>query len=137
MRVKLFLVIALAFLITGCATGRVPLETKLTMLEDKVNSLQERLSDIEEGKTKTIEPVSSIETETPDISLSSSENRMLTKKEIQMALKNAGFYHGEIDGKIGKETKNAMREFQKANGLKTDGILGKKTTILLLKYLKQ
>jgi len=42
-----------------------------------------------------------------------------------------------IDGKIGNQTKKAIREFQSANGLKADGIIGPKTRDLLLKYLKE
>ena len=47
--------------------------------------------------------------------------------EIQTALKNAGFYAGNIDGKIGPKSKKAIEDFQKANGLKADGKVGPKT----------
>ena len=47
--------------------------------------------------------------------------------EIQTALKNAGFYTGNIDGKIGPKSKKAIEDFQKANGLKVDGKVGPKT----------
>jgi len=57
-------------------------------------------------------------------------------KQIQSALKKAGFDPGPIDGKIGKKTKKAIRQFQKANGLKADGIVGKLTWVKLKKYLK-
>ena len=56
-------------------------------------------------------------------------------KEIQIALKNAGFYAGPIDGKIGPKTKEAIREFQKARGLKADGKIGPKTWAELQKHL--
>lgn len=55
--------------------------------------------------------------------------------EIQTALKNANFYTGEIDGKIGPKTKKAIEEFQKANNLKADGKVGPKTWALLSTYL--
>jgi peptidoglycan hydrolase-like protein with peptidoglycan-binding domain len=55
--------------------------------------------------------------------------------EIQTALKNAGYYTGNIDGKIGKRTKAAIEEFQKANGLKADGKVGPKTWALLSTHL--
>jgi peptidoglycan hydrolase-like protein with peptidoglycan-binding domain len=55
--------------------------------------------------------------------------------EIQTALKNAGFYTGNIDGKIGPKTKVAIEEFQKANGLKADGKVGTKTWALLSQHL--
>ena len=54
--------------------------------------------------------------------------------EIQTALKNAGFYAGNIDGKIGPKTKKAIEDFQKANGLKVDGRVGPKTWEAMSKY---
>ncbi len=61
----------------------------------------------------------------------------LSQKQIQRALKNAGFYQGSIDGKIGPKTKEAIVKFQKAKGLKADGIVGKRTLAALNKYLSQ
>jgi peptidoglycan hydrolase-like protein with peptidoglycan-binding domain len=58
-----------------------------------------------------------------------------TPIEIQTALKNANFYTGAIDGKIGPKTKKAVAEFQKANGLAADGRVGPKTWNALNKYL--
>lgn len=58
-----------------------------------------------------------------------------TNMEIQTALKNANFYMGEVDGKLGPKTKKAILEFQKANGLSADGKVGPKTWIELSKFL--
>ena len=58
-------------------------------------------------------------------------------KDIQKALKNAGFYSGAIDGKLGPKTKKAIEAFQKAKGLKADGRVGSKTWSELEKYLAQ
>jgi len=55
--------------------------------------------------------------------------------EIQTALKNAGYYTGAVDGKIGPITKKAISEFQKANNLKADGKVGPKTWELLKMHL--
>lgn len=55
-------------------------------------------------------------------------------KDIQTALKNAGYYTGNIDGKIGPKTDSAIKTFQKDNGLKVDGVVGQKTWNLLSKY---
>ena len=57
-----------------------------------------------------------------------------TVKEIQTALKNAGYYTGSIDGIKGKMTKKATEDFQKANGLQADGKVGTKTWAVLSKY---
>jgi peptidoglycan hydrolase-like protein with peptidoglycan-binding domain len=58
-----------------------------------------------------------------------------TAIEIQTALKNAGFYTGNIDGEIGPQTKKAIEEFQKAKGLQADGKVGLKTWAVLGTYL--
>jgi peptidoglycan hydrolase-like protein with peptidoglycan-binding domain len=57
--------------------------------------------------------------------------------DIQTALKNAGFYAGAIDGKIGPRSRKAIEEFQKAKGLKVDGKVGPKTWAELERYLVQ
>lgn len=61
----------------------------------------------------------------------------LSPKQVQRALKNAGFYQGPIDGKIGPKTKEAIIKFQKAQGLKADGIIGKRTSAALDRYLSR
>ncbi len=58
-----------------------------------------------------------------------------TTREIQTALKNAGYYMGTVDGKKGPQTKKAIEDFQKANSLPTDGKVGTKTWAALSKYL--
>jgi len=58
----------------------------------------------------------------------------LQATSIQKALKNAGYYDGAIDGKIGSGTTEAIRRFQSENGLKADGICGRKTWAKLKMY---
>jgi peptidoglycan hydrolase-like protein with peptidoglycan-binding domain len=58
-----------------------------------------------------------------------------TAQEIQTALKNANFYTGTVDGKIGPMTKKAIEEFQKVNNLQVDGKVGLKTWAILSPYL--
>ena len=48
-------------------------------------------------------------------------------KEVQRRLKNWGYYNGSVDGVFGAGTKKAVIAFQKKNGLKADGIVGKAT----------
>jgi len=59
-----------------------------------------------------------------------------TSKEIQIALQNAGFYKGKIDGDIGPMSEAAIREFQAQNNLVVDGRIGPKTWAVLKKYLE-
>ena len=48
-------------------------------------------------------------------------------KEVQRRLKQWGYYSGSVDGVFGAGTKNAVIAFQKKNGLKADGVVGKST----------
>ena len=48
-------------------------------------------------------------------------------KKLQTALKKMGLYTGKIDGVYGNSTVRAVKSFQKASELKTDGIAGPKT----------
>lgn len=66
---------------------------------------------------------------------SSSAEFRPTTKEIQAALKNAGFDPGSFDGKMGPMTRQAIKDFQKSKGLVPDGVIGPKTWNLLAKHL--
>ena len=48
-------------------------------------------------------------------------------KELQRRLKEWGYYNGAVDGIYGKGTVEAVKAFQKKNGLKADGIAGIET----------
>lgn len=48
-------------------------------------------------------------------------------KRLQTALKNLGYYSGNVDGQYYNQTYNAVIAFQRNNGLVADGIAGKKT----------
>ena len=47
--------------------------------------------------------------------------------QIQTKLKRWGYYKGNIDGIYGSQTLEAVKYFQRKNGLTVDGIAGKKT----------
>ena len=48
-------------------------------------------------------------------------------KELQRRLKNWGYYSGAVDGIYGKGTVEAVKKFQKKNGLTADGVAGNAT----------
>lgn len=50
---------------------------------------------------------------------------------IQTRLKNWGYYKGKVDGIYGYQTANAVKAFQRKNGLKVDGIAGPQTLAAL------
>ena len=62
------------------------------------------------------------------------KNGQLDAVLVQKLLKKAGFDPGTADGKLGKQTAQAVKAFQKAHGLKSDGRIGYKTLIKLMSY---
>lgn len=132
----IFLIVFLA----GCATMRKGQDAQAQQLKNRITYLEAELQ-------RKNQEISSLENElerAQDVRLTSRKQKIedvssapLTAKQIQMTLKNAGFYKGPIDGKIGPKTKEAIKDFQKARGLKVDGIVGKRTTQELRKYLSR
>ena len=64
----------------------------------------------------------------------------MDKAEImatQYLLRNRGFYKSRVDGVFGDATDAAIKKFQRAKGLKADGIIGGQTWPSLLLRLKQ
>ncbi len=140
-RVKgvIFLICGFVFvLISGCATtGRKPgleaqgLKNQVAVLETSLKEKDQEIYDLKEALNKASE-----EKEAAAKSVSVEKTNLQhkispTPKAIQTALKNANFYKGNIDGKIGKNTEEAIKDFQKANNLYADGKVGKKTWELL------
>ena len=87
--------------------------------------------------TETIPPSASPQMAPKIAPAPAAQEKMDRNKEIQTALTKAGFYSGQIDGKIGPKTKKAVENFQKAKGLKVDGKVGPKTWAELEKQLLQ
>lgn len=48
-------------------------------------------------------------------------------RQIQTKLESWGYYNGNVDGIYGSQTANAVRYFQRKNGLAVDGIAGSAT----------
>ena len=59
----------------------------------------------------------------------------LSPLDVQKALKNAGFNPGKVDGKIGPNTVKAIKQFQTAEGLSSDGVVGRRTWAKLSPHL--
>ncbi len=127
-------VLCLAVLLSGCATKE--LRRKVNDLDDRVDVL-ERRQGIVENDLQQKEDVSYVSTvEVEEVSRKTIPSvRSLSKKDIQRALRSAGYYGGKIDGKIGPQSKKAIKEFQADHGLKVDGVVGPKTTRALSQYL--
>lgn len=124
------IIIALGILgLAGCATtrnntdletqntrGRVnELEAQLQEKDRQIAALQEALSQGAHAEMQVV----------PGVSL----------KDIQIAIKNAGYDPGKLDGVMGRKTRKAIKDFQKANGLSVTGKVGAETWLLLQQYL--
>jgi peptidoglycan hydrolase-like protein with peptidoglycan-binding domain len=131
--------LAAVALVAGCSKKQQALE-----------EMQQPMSpdDLSRIKTQTTETVNAtaVQSAAPEATIVSSSGEKLeplppsgpykpTAKEIQIALKNSGFYSGSIDGKLGPMSTRAVEAFQKANGLVADGKVGPKTWTALSKYL--
>lgn len=103
-------------------------------------SLEITQPEVELIKPEELPPPSPIDAELKEkkpqeISVQLAPDEATKNRQIQTALKNAGFDPGSIDGKIGPKTKKAIKDFQAANGLTADSKVGPKTWAKLSKYL--
>jgi septal ring factor EnvC (AmiA/AmiB activator) len=155
MRFVFVSVISLAvFLLSGCVTTS-KYKTDMDRLQSKIEELEASVKEQESARASNqaqleaaLKKQSEIEQEFESTmnrlkslskkkSAQGSELKMPSAKEIQAALKGAGFYSGELDGVIGPATKEAIRKFQEANQLTPDGVVGSKTWAILEKYLEE
>lgn len=138
---KVLLSFVLFLNLAGCATARKDvanlemqqLKMRVSDLETQLQQKDDEISYLEQKLAKTKEKITPSAKKTASAKKSSSS---ATTKNIQRTLKKSGFYSGPIDGKMGTGTKQAIKEFQKANGLSADGIVGKQTWLKLKKYLQ-
>ena len=127
---SIFLVIGL----TGCATMKRGTPT--------AGELQLQISDLEKKIQDKDNQIQTLESKLDEVQRSQEAKAIrktsgkATTKEIQAALKNAGYYQGVVDGKAGNMTKSAIKTFQKDNGLKEDGVVGQQTWMKLSEYLQ-
>jgi len=140
MWVKILLSVILVLNLAGCATMQ-----KKSMADKQVQELQAQVSKLESELQQKNETVRSLGGELEKVSRQTAAQAPSAKeqaasyektpKNIQTALKNADLYKGPIDGNIGVNTKKAIKEFQRLNGLTADGIAGKKTWSKLREFL--
>lgn len=141
------LITAMIF-VSGCSTVPKKFKEEVAGIKSRVETLETKVEGVE-SKQQEVDRVTSEQAQAiEDMKTSKAASFVATNvsvkprefksrrrvKETQSALKNAGFYNGKIDGVKGKRTRKAIREFQKANGLKADGVVGAQTWELLGKY---
>ncbi len=152
---KTIFLFLLIFSIAGCATDQnkiSDLETKIKTLENKIYSIQtegdsQKIENLE-ARIAKLEKNYNVANKTekikqPDMTTDPSEpkinpaNESSSIEDIQKCLKKAGFYDGEVDGKFGSKTKEAIELFQAANSLKVDGKVGPMTWEQLKKFMSE
>jgi len=118
-------------LLTGCATTQKNStqqpQSRISYLEAELQRKDQKISELEDE-------LQSRNTFSEKQNFSLALDSEMSVKQIQRALKKAGFYNGTVDGKMGPQTKAAIAAFQKAHNLKADGVAGKKTQSELRKY---
>ena len=127
-------------LISGCATTRKKDNLETQGLKNQVISLQQEAQARDQEIANLRQALASRmqqDQAAPQPAAAMVAKDHPTVKQIQMALKKADHYSGAIDGQMGHNTRAAIRSFQKANGLKPDGKVGKDTWALLKRYLNQ
>ena len=62
-------------------------------------------------------------------------NEEINPFTVQVALKNAGYDTGKIDGKLGPRSMEMLKKFQQDEGLDPDGRIGARTLSALARYL--
>lgn len=136
----------LGLLLAGCATsltakGRADSDQKIAALESQVGVLNQRLEEMGhqqqalESEIRTLRKAQGVSQAAAEPS--GKREKTLSVRQIQMALAKAGFYQGPIDGKSGPKTQEAIKTFQKSEGLTADGLVGSKTALSLSKYLEE
>jgi peptidoglycan hydrolase-like protein with peptidoglycan-binding domain len=100
------------------------LEAQLSEKDNEINSLKESMAKSDQGANLGAQNASEVK-------------QRVDVKQIQTALKNAGYFQDALDGKMGKKTRLAVKEFQKVNNLHADGKVGKNTWMVLKEYLEK
>lgn len=141
---KMFLgAIAVVLLVStsGCATmGKKKdleiqgLRGQISALESRLESKDQEIANLREDLDRAMqERIVTVKEKAVSIEPKSRPNI----KQIQTALRNAGYNPGKIDGRIGGQTREAIKSFQRANNITVDGKVGKKTWELLRVYLEK
>lgn len=137
-------------LVSGCSS--VPkqfreevsgIRTRVDTLETRVEGVESKQVDVERTAATAAQAVDELKSSKDREAYTATTNFTVKPKsgyssaktrDIQVCLKNAGYYDGPIDGIKGKKTRRAIKDFQEASGLKADGIVGPRTWEVLSRY---
>jgi len=162
MIIRYVLSVILLTSLLGCATLRKP--TAASQLQIRVSHIENQLDDQDETLSQLKSTVDELSLRSQPAKVSARTSQRIQKtaapriakpatsqsspstpahilrvpvtpQEVQTGLKNAGYYTGSIDGRLGSGSKRAIKEFQTDHDLVSDGIIGKKTWTELKNYL--
>lgn len=144
----LFSLIVGSIFVTGCATTRArqsampdpkaqvtQMQAELAAKDQQIQDLQYQLQNQEPLARKSSKFLNKNKKSSNNFGGATSSDVVqvsgVSLKSVQQALKKAGYDPGPADGKSGKKTISAIKQFQKRNNLKADGVIGTKTWALL------
>jgi len=137
--IAMVMLLVLPMAVSGCKSKvEKPAEEPTMEVPESVSATGEIATKTEPANmvaSEVIPPTASAQQQVVAKAAPAVQSAIDKSKDIQRALKNAGFDVGTIDGKMGPKTKKAIEDFQKSKGLKADGKVGPKTWIELEKYL--
>lgn len=141
--------IVCCFILSGCATTQKTanpdiqsMQSRIDFLESEINTKDQEIGSMRNQLKRANQNYAANEDYEVSVNRNKSTIRTQTRKnefkeiikvdgvtaeKVQIALKNAGFYNGELDGKIGPKTKDAIKAFQRDNNLTVDGVVGRGT----------
>ena len=135
----------LALGVAGCV-GNGKYNKDMNMLHSQVQLVQSDVENLRTGQQKIEDDVTEVAKAKAagagsGVSVSGDIYRTpsgftLPSRDIQRALKNAGYYNGPFDGKIGSGTRAAIKQFQEDQGLSADGVCGRRTWSKLAPFLE-
>lgn len=124
--------------LSGCATTRKQNDLEIQGLRNQISALENQLS----AKDEEINNLRQSTIAKEERTVQTKKRKVIAEvksrpkvKQIQIALRNAGYEPGSVDGKMGKQTRDAIKAFQRANNLSVDGKVGKDTWLLLRENL--
>src|SRR3989338_1161690 len=133
---RFVLTMAMAGLLTGCATtGKQPstvsqLQIRVDQIESQLDEQGQDIADIKSSISgiaqhvvqapyateAAVAPRARVEESLSKATQSGGEGILrvpVDPREVQQALKSAGYYTGEIDGKLGAGSQKAIKDFQR------------------------
>jgi len=146
-RLRTVMLVVGSSLLAGCAG--IGSQQQMARVQSQVGLLEERVMQLERaglGPTASVSlseampagaepaPATRAASTSSKPAGGTSSSLKPSTREIQHALKNAGFYQGSVDGKLGPQTRSAIKEFQRVHGLADDGVVGKQTWNKLTAY---